>query len=286
MAFPKDGPGGGKMTVANPNDGIAAGKAAATNPGDSPVAGKIAPTQKIAISSKIAATHPKDGPAVKNFKNYQVITPPNRLRRAMETANPLDGDHPVKRAEKALAQLATQFSAWMGAECERLDTARKTVVQSGLTGETRDALFHAAHDIKGQAATFGYPAVALAAESLCRLIEHRSRSCAHSHVADQPACGRGSRHRPRKCTPGCGRNRRRADQAVAQSERRISHPRERAPARLSQDYPGTAAGAGAVVLSWSLSVTPRRVDLRRRQQAGSGRRVPRRTHAPLLWPPR
>jgi HPt (histidine-containing phosphotransfer) domain-containing protein len=35
-----------------------------------------------------------------------------------------------------------------------------------------DALFHAAHDIKGQAATFGYPAVASAADSLCRLIEH------------------------------------------------------------------------------------------------------------------
>jgi HPt (histidine-containing phosphotransfer) domain-containing protein len=33
-------------------------------------------------------------------------------------------------------------------------------------------LFHAAHDIKGEAATFGYPAVASAADSLCRLIEH------------------------------------------------------------------------------------------------------------------
>jgi chemotaxis protein histidine kinase CheA len=132
MAFPKDGPGSGKMVVA----------------------------------------HPKDGPAVKNFKNYQVITPPNKLRRAMETANLLDGDHPVKRAEKAMAQLATQFSAWMAAECERLDEARNRVVQSGFTKETRDVLFHSAHDIKGQAATFGYPAVGLAAESLCRLIEH------------------------------------------------------------------------------------------------------------------
>ena len=28
------------------------------------------------------------------------------------------------------------------------------------------------HDIKGEAATFGYPAVAVAANSLCRLIEH------------------------------------------------------------------------------------------------------------------
>jgi hypothetical protein len=33
-------------------------------------------------------------------------------------------------------------------------------------------LFHAAHDIKGEAATFGFPAVAAPANSLCRLIEH------------------------------------------------------------------------------------------------------------------
>jgi HPt (histidine-containing phosphotransfer) domain-containing protein len=171
MAFPKDGPGGGKMNTASLNSSAAAGKPTAAAP-DSPVAGKIAPTQKIVMSAKAAAIHPKDSPAVKNFKNYQIITPPNRLRRAMDSVNPLDGDHPVKRAEKALAQLASQFSAWMATECERLDAARKVVVQSGLTGETRDALFHAAHDIKGEAATFGYPKVALAAESLCRLIEH------------------------------------------------------------------------------------------------------------------
>jgi len=33
-------------------------------------------------------------------------------------------------------------------------------------------LFNAAHDIKGEAATFGFPAVAPLAESLCRLIEY------------------------------------------------------------------------------------------------------------------
>jgi HPt (histidine-containing phosphotransfer) domain-containing protein len=33
-------------------------------------------------------------------------------------------------------------------------------------------LFRAAHDIKGEAATFGYPLVAPVADSLCRLIEH------------------------------------------------------------------------------------------------------------------
>ena len=33
-------------------------------------------------------------------------------------------------------------------------------------------MFHAAHDIKGQGATFGFPLVAAPADSLCRLIEH------------------------------------------------------------------------------------------------------------------
>ena len=43
---------------------------------------------------------------------------------------------------------------------------------SGINAANRDTLFRAAHDIKGQAATFGYPLVAPVADSLCRLIEH------------------------------------------------------------------------------------------------------------------
>ena len=60
----------------------------------------------------------------------------------------------------------------MVSECERLDTARHQVKAIGFNKDTRDALFHAAHDIKGEAATFGYPDVAASADSLCRLIEH------------------------------------------------------------------------------------------------------------------
>ena len=47
-----------------------------------------------------------------------------------------------------------------------------SVRAAGLQQADREELFHAAHDIKGEAATFGYPAVAAAADSLCRLIEH------------------------------------------------------------------------------------------------------------------
>ena len=48
----------------------------------------------------------------------------------------------------------------------------RDVRREGLTKKTHNELFRAAHDIKGEAATFGYPAVAPVAESLCRLLEH------------------------------------------------------------------------------------------------------------------
>ena len=37
---------------------------------------------------------------------------------------------------------------------------------------SKDSLFHAAHGIKGEAATFSFPLVTFAADSLCRLIEY------------------------------------------------------------------------------------------------------------------
>ena len=78
----------------------------------------------------------------------------------------------MTRAEEALAKLSSEFSSWMDSECERLDAARRNIKSKGFTKATHEALFHAAHDIKGEAATFGYPFVASSADSLCRLIEH------------------------------------------------------------------------------------------------------------------
>ena len=107
--------------------------------------------------------------AVKTFADHEVITPPNKLHGAVGSA--VDGDDPVARAEAALAQLSSEFSGWMHDECEQLDRARRNVQQNGLTALPREALFRAAHDIKGQAATLGFPLVAEVAGSLCRLIE-------------------------------------------------------------------------------------------------------------------
>jgi HPt (histidine-containing phosphotransfer) domain-containing protein len=112
-----------------------------------------------------------DTPAVRTYADHEVITPPHALRKAIAPASTGDED-PVARAEAALAQLSSEFGNWMHAECERLEAARQDVKRQGLSEKTRDELFRAAHDIRGDAATFGYALVAGAAESLCRLIEH------------------------------------------------------------------------------------------------------------------
>ena len=115
----------------------------------------------------------KDTASVTTYADHEVIKVENKLRKAVSVQPYLPGEEdPVARAEKALADLSSEFGSWMEEECARLDTARNAVGKSGFTKQTREALFHAAHDIKGEVATFGYPAVAGAADSLCRLIEY------------------------------------------------------------------------------------------------------------------
>ena len=112
-----------------------------------------------------------DAPSVATYADYEVITPPHELRKVLAPAGDVIDD-PVARAEAALAELSSEFSGWMESECDRLEAARQDVKRDGFTQKSHDALFRAAHDIKGEASTFGFPAVAGVAESLCRLIEH------------------------------------------------------------------------------------------------------------------
>jgi HPt (histidine-containing phosphotransfer) domain-containing protein len=117
------------------------------------------------------ASKKDDAPTVATYSDHEVIVPPHRLRQVVSQATQDDGD-PVARAEQALRKLSSEFANWMDSECARLDAARKQIHDQGLNNKTHDLLFHAAHDIKGEAATFGYPLAAAVAESLCRVIEH------------------------------------------------------------------------------------------------------------------
>ena len=109
---------------------------------------------------------------IETFADHHVITQPNPLRKVLRRVAEKDLDDPVARAEKALAGLAGEFRNWMGIETERLSAAHAAILRDGFTNATREELFRAAHDIKGDAATFGFPAAGVTAESLCRIIEH------------------------------------------------------------------------------------------------------------------
>src|SRR3954454_23676229 len=95
----------------------------------------------------------KPGPVqIATFADHHVITQPNPLRKVLRRVADKDLDDPVARAEKALAWLSGEFKTWMETETARLAKAHAAILQHGFTNATRDELFRAAHDIKGDAA--------------------------------------------------------------------------------------------------------------------------------------
>jgi HPt (histidine-containing phosphotransfer) domain-containing protein len=78
----------------------------------------------------------------------------------------------VEAAEAAIAELASNYLEWALGDLERLRQALAKA-QGDAVGRPRHwrACFDAAHDMKGQGGTFGYPLVSRVANSLCRYIE-------------------------------------------------------------------------------------------------------------------
>ncbi len=78
----------------------------------------------------------------------------------------------LARAEAALSALSAKYLAWADADATHL-TATLTAARTDPAGPLPHlaTLFRIAHDMKGQAATFGFPLVTAIGERLCRLIE-------------------------------------------------------------------------------------------------------------------
>jgi chemotaxis protein histidine kinase CheA len=125
------------------------------------------------MQSAMAKGTKDEGIEVKTYPTHHVITQPNPLRKVLRRVIvDKDLDDPVARAEEALAGLSGEFKDWMQVEADRLSAAYAAILKAGFSTKASEELFRAAHDIKGDAATFGYPSAAAAAESLCRVIEH------------------------------------------------------------------------------------------------------------------
>lgn len=104
--------------------------------------------------------------------SYEIIDPPNKLiKKAKILRGSAANFDPVARAEQALEQLSVNFSEWMDNEVSALYRAWDEISKNGFDKDTSDKLFRSAHDIKGQAATLGFPLAGSVANSLCNLLE-------------------------------------------------------------------------------------------------------------------
>ncbi|MCW1838503.1 Hpt domain-containing protein [Prosthecomicrobium hirschii] len=126
--------------------------------------------------SKSAATQavePEDDDFGFDLSDGEVVAPGIDLRGKVKERKLQRGEKdPVAQAEAAMKRLETTFGIWIADETEKLLSAWKQAANTSFDAASREALFRSAHDIKGQAATLGYPAAGRVAASLCMLLDH------------------------------------------------------------------------------------------------------------------
>ncbi|MCC0016978.1 MAG: Hpt domain-containing protein [Rhodobiaceae bacterium] len=117
----------------------------------------------------------KSPPADKRAEEeVEVVLPAKTLRHVVTDDGRKGGPQidmdAIQRAEKALDKLSVSFGMWMGEEIDTLRDAHAAAVAEDMKGEARDAFFRAAHDLRGEAATLGFPLVGQVAGSLADLL--------------------------------------------------------------------------------------------------------------------
>lgn len=99
----------------------------------------------------------------------ELFMPPNMLKAKVGGSFVGIDMAAVNRAEAAMEALKGEFAGWAQDDVRKLVAAREAFAARPERG-TRAGLLRAAHDMKGQAATFNYPLIARVAGSLSRLI--------------------------------------------------------------------------------------------------------------------
>lgn len=86
----------------------------------------------------------------------------------------------IRRAEESLKALSSNFDDWIKDEIDKLtlayDAFKANPTEEGLKG-----LYSAAHDLKGQGATYDFPLITDIAALLCKLIDGQTLDYAQKH---------------------------------------------------------------------------------------------------------
>ena len=119
----------------------------------------------------------KTATAPLKWPEYQVIEAEDGLKKkALVPGSKKDAiAEATKKAEAAVDMLSAQFPMWMQTESQKLSAVRNEIAAKGFSDERLDRFFTCAHDIKGQAHTFGYPIAGIISKLLCALIEQAAQ---------------------------------------------------------------------------------------------------------------
>jgi chemotaxis protein histidine kinase CheA len=104
----------------------------------------------------------------------EVIDPPSSLKnyvRKTPGGDALDMSVVVK-AETALEEISSDFPQWMEKEIDNLRAMRGQIRANGLSDEKAREFFLHLHNLRGQAATLGFPLAGEVAGSLCEVIQN------------------------------------------------------------------------------------------------------------------
>ncbi len=102
---------------------------------------------------------------------YQVINPPNTLQAKVASAGGPSVEQMAVDAEAALQEIKDGYEAVVQAELRKIDDALTRAMEAPASAaEALKEVFGISHDIKGQAASLGYPMLTAIAQSLCRFI--------------------------------------------------------------------------------------------------------------------
>ena len=89
---------------------------------------------------------------------------------------------PEEKAEAALEALSDKHSDWANNDIENLRAAWANIRGHEDLGGQLDDLNLVAHNLKGMAATYGHPAIARIASSLCTLLESDHANTQHALI--------------------------------------------------------------------------------------------------------
>ena len=92
------------------------------------------------------------------------------VERESVTHSFVDPDALGDMAEQAVDDLSIQFETWMSADLQQLYAAWENAKDSSAAPEQMRELFTAAHNIRGVASSYGYPAISRLCGSLSNLL--------------------------------------------------------------------------------------------------------------------